>query len=77
MVLAECVRVEEDVAAAPRLYEERRKGRTASIAWRSRLLGRASQLENPLLCSLRNMAVRVMPLRFQLRQLDPILGYEA
>ncbi len=76
VVLAECVRGEEDVAAALQLYEEQRRGRTANIVRRSRLLGRVGQLENPLLCGLRNAAVRVMPFRLQLRQLDPILGYE-
>ena len=78
VVLAECVRSgDEDVAAALRLYEERRKKRTDGVVRRSRLLGRVGQLENPLLRALRNAAVRAMPLRLQLRQLDPILGYEA
>lgn len=77
VVLAECVRRgNEDVPAALRLYEERRKARTAGVVRRSRLLGMAGQLENPLLCTLRNAAARAMPLRLQLRQLDPILGYE-
>lgn len=77
VALAECVRGEENVANALRLYEEQRRRRTADISRRSRLLGRAGQLENPLLCRLRNAAVKAMPLRYQLRQLDPILGYEA
>jgi len=76
VVLAACVREEGDIAAALRLYEERRKERTAMIARRSRILGRAGQLENLLLCSLRNAAVRMIPLPVQLRQLDSILGYE-
>jgi len=71
--LAECVREEEDIEAALRLYEERRRGRTALISRRSRLMSRAAQLENPLLCRLRNAAVGRMPLRLQLRQLEPIL----
>ncbi len=78
VVLAECVRQGNgDVTAALRLYEERRKARTAGVVRRSRLLGRAGQLENPLLCTLRNAVARAMPLRLQLRGLDPILGYEA
>ena len=76
VVLAKGVREEEEIPAALRLYEERRMERTASIVRRSRFLARYSQLENPLLCGLRNAAVRAMPLRLQLRQLDPILGYE-
>ncbi len=62
---------------ALRCYEERRAGRAASVVRRSRLLGRAGQLENPLLCALRNAVAGAMPLRLQLRQLDPILGREA
>lgn len=78
VVLAECVRQGNgDVMAALRRYEERRKARTAVVVRRSRLLGKAGQLENPLLCTLRNAAARAMPLSLQLRQLDPILGYEA
>ncbi|MEJ7872545.1 MAG: hypothetical protein WKF67_09810, partial [Rubrobacteraceae bacterium] len=61
---------------ALQIYEERRRARTAGVVRRSRLLGRVGQLENPLLCAMRNAAARAMPLRLQLRQLDPILGYE-
>ena len=65
------------MAGALRRYEQRRAGRVASVVRRSRLLGKAAQLENPLLCTLRNAAAGAMPLRLQLRQLDPILGYGA
>jgi len=71
--LAECLREEDGVEGALRLYEERRRGRTALISRRSRLMSRAAQLEDPLLCRLRNAAVGRMPLRLQLRQLEPIL----
>jgi 2-polyprenyl-6-methoxyphenol hydroxylase-like FAD-dependent oxidoreductase len=71
--LAECVREGQDVEVALRLYEGRRRGRTALISRRSRLMSRVAQLENPLLCRLRNAAVGRMPLRLQLRQLEPIL----
>ena len=77
VVLAECVRREDEgVAVSLRLYEERRRERTAGVVRRSRLLGRAGRLENPLLRTLRNAAVRVMSLGLLLWQLDPILGYE-
>jgi 2-polyprenyl-6-methoxyphenol hydroxylase-like FAD-dependent oxidoreductase len=75
--LTRCVGEGDNIEAALRLYEERRSERAALVVQRSRLLGRIVQLENPLLCHLRNAATRAMPLRFQLRQLDPILGYEA
>jgi 2-polyprenyl-6-methoxyphenol hydroxylase-like FAD-dependent oxidoreductase len=74
VVLAGCVREASD--AALRLYEKRRKGRTATIVRRSRLVGRIGQLENPLLCGLRDALAKATPLRAQLRQLDPIVGYE-
>lgn len=74
--LAECLRGSADVVRALRLYEDRRRGRTAEIARRSRLLGTVSQLENPLLCAIRNAAVRVMPLRLQMRQLEAVLATE-
>jgi len=77
VVLAKCIRYGNgDVQAALQLYEEGRRARTAGVVRRSRLLGRVGQLENPLLCAMRNTAARAMPLRLQLRQLDPILGYE-
>ncbi len=77
VALAEFVLRETDVQGALRGYEDRRAGRVANIVRRSRLLGKAAQLENPLLCAVRNAAAGAMPLRLQLRQLDPILGYEA
>lgn len=76
-VLAECLRDGADVVRALRLYEDRRKRRTAEITRRSRLLGRVSQLESPLLCAARNAAVRAMPLRLQLRQLEAVLTNES
>lgn len=76
-VLARCVREEDVVEAALRLYEGRRRSRTALISRRSRLMSRAAQLENPLLCRLRNAAMGAMPLRLQLKQLEPILQPDA
>jgi 2-polyprenyl-6-methoxyphenol hydroxylase-like FAD-dependent oxidoreductase len=76
VTLAEHVRGEANVEEALRGYEERRAGRVEGVARRSRLLSKAAQLENPLLCALRNAAAGAMPLRLQLRQLDPILAYK-
>ncbi|MDQ4128468.1 MAG: FAD-dependent monooxygenase [Actinomycetota bacterium] len=73
--LAGCLRVGgDDVVGALRLYEDRRRGRTAEVARRSRLLSRVVQLENPLLCAARNAAARAMPDRLQLRQLEAVLA---
>ena len=38
----------------------------------SRLLGRIVQLEPPLVCAARNAAARAVPVRVQLRQLEPV-----
>jgi hypothetical protein len=43
---------------------------------RSRALGRIGQIENPLLCGLRDAALKATPTRTQLRQLDKVLCYE-
>jgi 2-polyprenyl-6-methoxyphenol hydroxylase-like FAD-dependent oxidoreductase len=76
VVLAECLRKETGVESALRRYEAQRADRVGKIVRGSRRTGRVAQLENPLLCALRNSAVRAMPVRLQLWQLDPILGYE-
>ena len=76
--LAECVRGRRDsIEAALSLYGERRARRAALVARRSRALARAVQLENPLLCRLRNAVVGALPLQMKLRQLDPVLRYGA
>jgi 2-polyprenyl-6-methoxyphenol hydroxylase-like FAD-dependent oxidoreductase len=62
---------------ALRHYEGRRAGRTAMIQHRSRLAGRwFFQLENPIVCRLRDAAFKYILSRAQLRQLEPIVGYE-
>ena len=76
VVLAGCLRKEGDVGDALRLYEARRGERTAHIVRQSRRIGRVAQLENPLLCRLRNAALKAIPGRMQLRQMEPVVGYE-
>ena len=77
VVLARCLEeVEDSLTAALRLYEARRAARTAFVARRSWLVGRIGQLENPLLCRLRDALMKTAPLHAQLWQLDPIVGYE-
>ena len=78
-VLADCLGGAKSgpgsTAAALRLYEERRVARTAEIVRRSRRLGRVLQLENPLLCGLRDALAGALPSGVMFRQLDPVLGY--
>lgn len=61
VVLARCLEEGDDVEAALGLYEARRADRTAYVVRRSRRLSRVAQLENPLLCRLRNAALRAIP----------------
>ena len=76
VVLGKCLKEECSVTAALRLYEARRVDRTTFVVRRSRLVGRIGQLENPLLCKLRDALTKATPRRIQLRQLDAIVGYE-
>ena len=77
VVLAGCLREKAGVAAALRLYEARRAGRTAEIVRLSRRMGRVGQLERPSLCRLRDAAVKRMPGLVQRKQLRKVLAYEA
>jgi 2-polyprenyl-6-methoxyphenol hydroxylase-like FAD-dependent oxidoreductase len=82
MVLARCLKEVEDtstshgVPSALRRYEDLRRERTARIVRRSRAVGRIGQIENPLLCGLRDVVLEATPTRIQLRQLDQVLRYE-
>lgn len=75
VVLARCL-AEGPAEDALRRYEGRRAARTAMVQRRSRLAGRIFQLENPLACRLRDAAFRRVPSGAQLRQLEPVVGYE-
>jgi 2-polyprenyl-6-methoxyphenol hydroxylase-like FAD-dependent oxidoreductase len=80
VVLARSLNEEGDIETALRLYEERRADRVAYVVRQSRRLGRVGQLENPLLRRLRDATLRTIPKRVhlmaQLRQMEPVVGYE-
>ena len=61
------------VPPALRRYEALRGERTAWIVRRSRALGRIGQIENPLLCRLRDAALKATPTRLQLRQFERVM----
>jgi 2-polyprenyl-6-methoxyphenol hydroxylase-like FAD-dependent oxidoreductase len=67
VVLARCLGGE--VVSSLRLYEARRIPRTAEVARRSRLAGRIVQLDNPLLCRLRDAVARRTAARAQLERI--------
>jgi 2-polyprenyl-6-methoxyphenol hydroxylase-like FAD-dependent oxidoreductase len=64
-----------DVASALRLYEARRIRRTAAIVRRSRRLGRVAQLENVLLCRLRDALLKATPNLMLMKQTEELLTY--
>ena len=77
VVLGGCLRKGGEVVSSLRLYEARRIPRTADVVRRSRLAGRLLQLENPLLCRLRDAVARRTSARAQLRRLGSVARYEA
>jgi 2-polyprenyl-6-methoxyphenol hydroxylase-like FAD-dependent oxidoreductase len=78
-VLARCLKEVGEMASsdgtpsALRRYEDLRRERTAWIVRRSRAVGRIGQIENPLLCGLRDAALRATPTRLQLRQFERVM----
>ncbi len=54
VVLMKSLTAEPDVVTALRSYEERRKGRTATLTKRSRMVGAIGQWESPVLCAIRD-----------------------
>ena len=76
VVLARCFREGGATAGALRRYERLRAGRTAMVVRRSRRVGTIGQLENPLLCRLRDRILAMIPPKAQLKQLEEIMGYE-
>jgi 2-polyprenyl-6-methoxyphenol hydroxylase-like FAD-dependent oxidoreductase len=77
VVLARCLDSGDGVVPSLRLYEAIRIPRTSDVVRRSRLVGRIVQLENPLLCRLRDAVARSTSARAQIRQLQRIARYEA
>ena len=77
VVLARCLNEGGATADALRRYERLRSDRVAMVVRRSRRVGRVGQLENPLLCRLRDRMLAMIPPKVQLRQLEEVVGYEA
>jgi 2-polyprenyl-6-methoxyphenol hydroxylase-like FAD-dependent oxidoreductase len=75
VALAGCLKERANVEAAIELYEARRTRRTAAIVRGSRRLGRIAQLQHPLACSLRDAALRALPSRLEMKQLEAVMGY--
>jgi len=77
VVLASCLEVERDVAAALKLYETRRVKRANSIGQIAGLMGRVVQWKNPLASGARNAIMKRVPINLLLNLPLWILDYEA
>ena len=76
VVLAACLKAENDVIAALHAYEARRLKRTTRIVQQSRRMGQVAHLKQPLAANARNTLFKIMPGRLSLKQLEKILNYE-
>ncbi len=74
--LAARLALEPAVTPALRRYESLRMARTASIVLTSRRIGDLCQVESPILCGLRDLAMRLTPDFVTIRSLTPVIGYE-
>jgi len=68
---------EQEAEAALRGYEAARVDRTASIVLGSRRFGALGQVNSPMLCRLRDLALRLTPGSVSLRSIAPVVGYES
>ncbi|WP_373524451.1 FAD-dependent monooxygenase [Aquiflexum sp.] len=71
-VLADEMSKKEEYSQAFRAFEKRRIDRTDFIVNTSWKMGSLAQLENPLLCGIRNFALRNTPKSFHDKQLEKI-----
>jgi FAD-dependent urate hydroxylase len=65
-----------DVAGAMRGYESERIARTKAVVTGSRRVGQMGQMQSPVLCRLRDFALRMIPLTMTYRNLESLAGYE-
>lgn len=73
IVLADELAKTQSASDAFIAYEKRRLNRTHYIANMSKRLGKMSQMENPFLCSLRNLALKNLPEWMKRKQVAKIL----
>lgn len=74
VALAESIKRAPNLTEAFRLYEDRRRRRANRLVNMARQATRAGQLDNPLLCALRDGVAGMMPSWLFLRMLDSYLG---
>jgi 2-polyprenyl-6-methoxyphenol hydroxylase-like FAD-dependent oxidoreductase len=74
VALGESVKCAPDLSNAFELYERRRLRRANRVVTMSRQATRSVQIENPLLCIVRDTAARLLPRSLLLRMLDTTLA---
>lgn len=74
-VLSRCLKEQADIKSALRRYEEQRHARTAWITNSSWSIGKVAQMENPLLCMLRNFSMKITPAMLLQRNLRKAAGF--
>jgi 2-polyprenyl-6-methoxyphenol hydroxylase-like FAD-dependent oxidoreductase len=77
VALGESLASSADPAAAFELYERRRLRRANRIVGAARQATRGVQIENPVLCALRDTFARLLPRSIVLRMMDASLATEA
>jgi 2-polyprenyl-6-methoxyphenol hydroxylase-like FAD-dependent oxidoreductase len=77
VVLAACLKASGRIEEALLAYERRRLPRTRKVVLMSRRLGAVAQLENPLVCGLRDFLFRMTPKSAAPRQMNSLFGYDA
>jgi FAD-dependent urate hydroxylase len=76
VVLGKCLRLAPTVAEALQRYQSQRLPRANHVMRASRRIGQAITIANPLVCALRDTFFRLLPAQAQLRNLEPIAGFE-
>ena len=77
VALGQSLRRESDVPTAFELYEHARLRRANAAVAMSHRATRGVQIDNPLLCAIRDGLARVAPRRVMLRMLDATLAAPA
>lgn len=75
VVLVDCLRRHDGLEPALRAYEAARFGRTARMVRESRRVGRIAQLRNPVASRLRDAALKIVPARAQMRQVEAMVRF--
>ncbi len=76
VMLQRCLKAEASIPAALRAYETRRMARTAWITNQSWQIGRMGQIENGLMCGLRDLTLALLPDNLFKNQTGKAIGYD-